>query len=144
MEVEVVMTRTSVVCAAILALPLLAGAAGSEWSWREASVDEGGAYVELQYGSPDVDHASWVPAARVGPPRGRVFPVEWLVDPKRPENRDLVEDVEHDLDFYLRDVGRPDPWRYAQYHCGTMSNLYGKVHWVCVADPATCAPRGRQ
>ena len=132
MEVEVVMTRTPVVLAAMLALPILAAAAGPEWSWRESSVNERGDYVELRYGSQDADPESWVPAARVGPPKRRVFVVQWLVDPRRPENRDLVEAVEDNLDYYLKDVGRPDPWSYAQYHCGTMSNWYGDVHWLCV------------
>jgi hypothetical protein len=124
------MTRTPVAFAAMLALPMLAAAPGPEWSWHEASIDEGGAYVELRHGSRDADPESWVPAARVGPPTRGVFPVEWLVDPSRAENRDLVEDVERDLDYYLRDIGRPDPWRYAQYHCGSTSNWYGKVHWL--------------
>jgi hypothetical protein len=99
---------------------------------RESSVNERGDYVELRYGSQDADPGSWVPAARLGPPKGRVFPVAWLVDPRRPENRDLVEAVERDLDYYLKDVGRPDPWSYARYHCGTMSNGYRDVHWLCV------------
>jgi hypothetical protein len=124
------MTRTPVVLAAALALPTLVAAAGLEWSWREAGVDEGGAYVELQYGSQDADPTSCVPAARVGPPKGRVFPVEWLVDPKRPENRDLVEDVERDLDYYLSDVGRPDP-------CGTPSTTAAR----CPTSTATCTGR---
>jgi hypothetical protein len=125
------MTRTPLVLAAILALPILAAAAGPEWSWRDSSVDERGDYVELRYGSEDADPGSWVPAARFGPPERQVFPVAWLVDPRLPENRDLVEAVERDLDYYLKDVGRPDPWSYAQYHCVTMSNWYGNVHWRC-------------
>jgi hypothetical protein len=132
LEVEAVMTRTPVVLAAVLALPILAAAAGPEWSWRESSVNGGGDYVELRYGSQDADPRSWIPAARFGPPKGRVFPVAWLVDPRRPENRDLVEAIERDLDYYLKDAGRPDPWSYAPYHCGTMSNWYGDVHWLCV------------
>ena len=101
-----------------------------DWSWHEADGDPRADHVELLYGSEDVDPRSWVPAARVGRPSGRDFPVEWLVDPEAPENRDMVEAVRRDLDFYLKDVGRPDPWAYAQYHCGTTSNLYGNVHWV--------------
>jgi hypothetical protein len=40
-----------------------------------------------------------------------------------------LADTRKELDFYLLDVGRPDPWAYAHYHCGTASNVYGKVHW---------------
>jgi hypothetical protein len=60
-----------------------------------------------------------------------VFPVEWLVDVNAVENMELVEAVTLDLDFYLKDVGRPDPWSYARYHCQTTSNWYGDVHWAC-------------
>jgi len=100
-----------------------------DWSWREAHVDARADHLRLQYGSADVDPASWVLAARVGRPEACVFPVQWLVDPQAVASKDLVEAVTRDLDFYLKDVGRPDPWSYAQHHCETTSNLYGHVHW---------------
>ncbi len=103
-----------------------------DWSWRVADVDARADHLRLHYGSGDLDPASWVLAARVGRPEGRVFPVQWLVDPQVVSNKDLVEAVTRDLDFYLKDVGRPDPWSYAQYHCETTSNLYGDVHWECL------------
>jgi hypothetical protein len=118
-----------VVLAALCVLPLAVDTAG--WSWREAKVDTQDAYLELLYGSADAEPESWMPAARVGRPRGRVFPVEWLVDASAAENRALVEAVSSQLDFYLTEVGPPDSWSYAQYHCQTTSNLYGDVHWTC-------------
>jgi len=112
-----------------LALPLTA--ADADWSWREAKIDARPGYVVLLYGSGDAEPRTWTPAARVGRPRGHVFPVEWLVDAKAVENRALVEAVSYDLDYFLKDVGRPDPWWYVQYRCQTTSNWYGEVHWAC-------------
>jgi hypothetical protein len=123
------MKKVFVALAALVALPLAAAAAG--WSWQEARVDTRDGDPVLLYGSPDAEPESWTPAARVGRPEGRVFPVEWLVDADAAENRALVEAVSFELDFYLKQVGRPDPWSYARYHCQTASNLYGDVHWVC-------------
>jgi hypothetical protein len=144
MEVDVVMKKITVVLAGLVALPVLAVAARPEWSLRQASVDPGGEYVDLFYGSGDDAPESWVHVARVGPPRGRVFPVQWVVDLKAVENKEMIEAVGHDLDFYLKDVGRPDPWSYAQYHCGTASNLYSRVHWWCVqAQPRTLRAAGK-
>jgi len=37
-----------------------------------------------------------------------VFPVEWLVDANAVVNTELVEAVTSDLDFYLKDIGRPE------------------------------------
>ena len=88
--------------------------------------------MEAWYGSEDADPESWVPVARVGRGQGHVFRVQWLVDPKAVENKDRVEAVVSDIDYCLNDVGRRDPWSHAQYHCGTMSNWYGSVHWLCV------------
>jgi hypothetical protein len=123
------MKKLLVALLALLVLPLAAAAA--DWSWREAKVDARHGCVVLLYGSADAEPQSWTPAARVGRPRGHVFPVEWLVDAKAVENRALVEAVSYDLDYFLKDVGRPDPWSYAQYHCQTTYNWYGDVHWAC-------------
>lgn len=143
-EVDVVMKKITVVLAGLVALPILAGAGRPEWSWREASVDPRGAHVDLLYGPGDDDPESWVLVARVGPPRGRVFPVQWVVDPKGVENKDWIEAAAHDLDYYLKDIGQPEPWSYAQYHCGTASNLYHRVHWWCVrAQPPTLRAAGK-
>jgi hypothetical protein len=123
------MNGLTVVLTAVLVLPLAASAA--EWSWLEAKVDPRGDCLELLYGPGEADPESWTPAARVGAPREGVFPVEWLVDAQAVENEALVAAVSADLDYYLKDVGRPDPWSYAHYQCRTTRNWYGDVHWAC-------------
>jgi len=136
------MKKIPVVLAGLVALPMLAVAGRPEWSWREAGVDPRGDHVDLYYASGDDD--PWVHVARVGPPRGRVFPVQWVVDPRAVENMDRIEAVGHDLDYYVKDIGRPDPWSYAQYHCGTASNSYSRVHWWCVqAQPRPLRAAGK-
>jgi hypothetical protein len=125
------MKKMLVVLAGLVALPLAAADGAAEWSCREAKVDARGGYVVLLHGSGDADPESWVPVARVGAAQNEVFPVQWLVDPKAVENKDRVEAAVDDLDYYLKDIGRPDPWSYAQYHCGTASNWYSRVHWLC-------------
>jgi hypothetical protein len=115
-----------------------------DWSWCVANVDARADHLRLHYGFADLDPASWVLAARVGRPEGRVFPVQWLVDPQVVANKDLVEAVTRDLDFYLKDVGRPDPWSYAQYHCEASSNFYGYVHWECVRGQVRAVQGARE
>lgn len=46
-----------------------------------------------------------------------------------PRNAEVVGDVKQEIQYYLFDLKEPNPWLYAKYHCGTMSNLYGNVHW---------------
>jgi hypothetical protein len=101
------------------------------WSWRDGAVDHAGDHLELRYGSQDAAPDAWVGVARVGPPKAHVFPVEWLVNREASANRDMVDAIARELDLYLLQVGGPDPWSYAQYHCGTTSNWYGDVHWAC-------------
>jgi hypothetical protein len=126
------MKKTLVVVAGLIALPIVAASGGPKWSWREASVDQQRDYLEARYGPADADPESWVPVARVARGQGHVFRVQWLVDPKAVENKDRVEAVVDDIDNGLNEVGRPDPWSHAQYHCRTTSNWYSRVHWLCV------------
>jgi DNA invertase Pin-like site-specific DNA recombinase len=35
-----------------------------------------------------------------------------------------------DRQFYLIDKEEPNPWGYAQYYCGTGSNIYSPVRWA--------------
>jgi hypothetical protein len=89
-----------------------------------------GDYLELRYGSQDADPGGWIGVARIGPPSGRAFPVRWLIEQGDAANREMVEAIRKELDFILLEVGGPDPWSYAQYHCQTTSNRYGFVHWT--------------
>ena len=138
------MKRIALMLAGIVALPTLAVADRPRWSWREASVDPRSAHVDLLYGPGHEDPESWELVARVGQPQGSVFPIQWLVDPGHVENVEKIEAVAQDLDYYLKDVGRPDPWSYAQYHCGTTSNWYARVHWWCAQpQPPTLRAAGK-
>lgn len=98
----------------------------SDWRWVEAAVDRSGEHLR-------VVHDDYRPSliALVGPPNDNVFEVEFLLADDRgdPDTARILADVRAELDFYLLDVGRPNPWAYAHYHCGTMANVYGKVHW---------------
>jgi hypothetical protein len=92
------------------------------WSWHEGAVDEQADHLLLTYASLDL------PVALVAPPVDRAFPVRFIAS--APEADATPRDaVRRDLDFYLLEVGGPDPWGYAIYHCGTMANAYSDVRW---------------
>lgn len=97
-----------------------------DWRWVEAPVDRSVGHLR-------VVHDDYGPSlvALVGLPKDNVFEVEFLLAEDRgdPDKARILADVRAELDFYLLDVGRPDPWAYAHYHCGTFSNAYGNVHW---------------
>jgi hypothetical protein len=73
--------------------------------------------------------SDWLPVALVGPPIGGGVQVEFLVEPGNPRNAEAVNDVKKEIQYYLFELGEPDPWRYAQYHCATVANVYPRVHW---------------
>jgi hypothetical protein len=100
------------------------------WHWHEAPVDSLGDHFVLRYGSArDSSYAEWLPVARIGPPSGSIFAVEFLIDRSLDDLKDVVEYVIRELDFYLTEVGGPDPWGYAKYHCTTAADAYSMVHW---------------
>ena len=102
-------------------------------SWTKAPVSTKAPHFELRYGSGDAaDWDSWVLVARVGRRSALRFIVEFLVAPDSPERSAMVAAVTRELDFYLEELRERDPWGYAQYHCGTASNLYSDVHWAYV------------
>src|SRR5713226_2923732 len=107
------------------------------WSWREGTVDRSREHFELRYGRvEDAGWSEWEPAALIGPPRGRVFPVQFLIAPLNQANRAALARVTAELTFYLTEVGEPDPWVYACYHCTTAANIYSPVHWSFI-EPET-------
>jgi hypothetical protein len=98
--------------------------------WQQGPVDRTKEHFELRYGSAEgSDWNEWIPVALIGPPKARVVNVQFLVEPSEPKNAEAVGDVEKEIQFYLIEKGEPDPWSYAQYHCGTASNIYSNVHW---------------
>ncbi len=100
------------------------------WKWVTGSVDTNREYIELRYGDlNEVEYKDCIPVARIGPPHDKTFTVEFLIDPASSEYREVIEKTQKQLDFYLLEVGGPNPWAYAKYHCGTAANLYSTVHW---------------
>jgi hypothetical protein len=98
--------------------------------WKSGRVDRSGEHFELSVsaeGRYDDDRKS-SPVAVIGPPHEGVVLVEILVEKGDP-NADLIAKVEREISFYLLELNEVDPWAYAQYHCGTASNVYGDVHW---------------
>jgi hypothetical protein len=92
--------------------------------WTEGVVDTGGEHIELSWGALDKPQL----VARLAPAGSGSFSVQFVVDKKR--NADAVAAVIRELNFYLLEVGGPNPWAYAKYHCGTASNIYSSVHWA--------------
>jgi len=98
--------------------------------WKEGRVDRTKEHFELRYGSAEhSDWQEWVPVAVVGPPKTGMVNVQFLVEHKDPKNSTVVSEVTKEIEFYLIEKGEPDPWGYAQYHCGTGANIYSEVHW---------------
>ncbi len=95
------------------------------------SVDTNREYIEIRYGDVnEIEPEDFIAVARIGPPHDRTFTVEFLIDPASSEYREVIEQTQEELDFYLLEVGGPDPWAYAKYHCGTGGNVYSTVHWA--------------
>jgi hypothetical protein len=101
-----------------------------DWRWEEGVVDEQKEHIELRYGNAEeTAYDNWETIARIAKPKHHVFSVEWLVRQDSPEHKEILEDARRDLDFLLVELDKPDPWAYALYHCGTLSNIYSRVHW---------------
>ena len=77
--------------------------------------------------------------ALVGAPVDGIFPVQFLVSRESDDEviRRVAADTVRQLDQYLIELGEPDPWTYAIYHCGTTANLYSRVHWSYVDSRET-------
>jgi hypothetical protein len=93
----------------------------SGWSWHAGDVDARGDHLALWHTNIEK------PVAVVGPPSDHVFPVEF--QPRTTTDPDVLDEVRRELDYYLVELGEPDPWAYAIYHAGTTANIYGSVHW---------------
>lgn len=101
-----------------------------QWRWVLGSIDRNEDHFELRYGSAIPDGwEDWLPVALGGPPSGHVFVVQFLIDATNSLHATALEAARRELDFYLVELGETDPWLYAQYHAGTSSNVYSKVHW---------------
>ena len=96
-----------------------------QWAWREGQVDPRVDHLSLW----SVEHEAEI--ARVGPPKEKTFPVQFLLPEGLTES--ALEQVRsatfRELDYYLVELGEDDPWLYARYHGGTYANLYAKIQW---------------
>lgn len=88
------------------------------WTWREGTVGDSVEALVLTH------RESTTTVAVVGPADDRVFPVRFLT-----EDPDLLREARRELTYYLVELGEPDPWAYARYHCSTMSNIYARIAW---------------
>ena len=105
-------------------------AINNTWSWREGKVDRRAPHIELRYGSVETGaYDDWLPIAYISAPNNRSFTVQFIIAPSNEQNNIAITSAKKQLDFYLIDKNEPDPWAYAQYHCGTAANAYTDVHW---------------
>jgi hypothetical protein len=100
------------------------------WRWEEGSVDRTREHLAIVYGDVNTqDPKEWIPVALVSAPKGTTFSVQFLIESSEGKNREVLDEVRRELDFYLVEKGEPDPWDYAKHHCGTGANVYSNVHW---------------
>ena len=119
-----------VLASAIVGTPVRTASGTDSWRWQMAFVDATREHLELRYGSSDDgDWDDWILVARVGRPVNRVFPVHFVLPDDDCEDAKAREAVGRDLDYYLVELGKPDPWEYATYHTMTQANAYSRVHW---------------
>ena len=96
----------------------------NEWRCIEGSVDPLEEHFVIEYG----DEAALV--ARVAQGTDKTFVVEYEANPPfKGDSQQAITAVRREIEFYLLEVGGPDPWVYAKYHCGTMANAYSKINW---------------
>lgn len=101
-----------------------------KWSWTEGKVDTYAEHMELRYGSVESGGwDEWRPVAYISAPQDQVFYVQFLLHSSDEQEKLALEAAKRELNFYLVDKEEPDPWEYAQYHCGTMADVYSHIHW---------------
>jgi len=90
------------------------------WRWEEGAVNTDKNHLILSH------DAAALPVAMVGQAADHVFAVDLAMprDVSSPSDARIIADVCRELDFYLVELNEPDPWAYAIYHCGTVSNVY--------------------
>ncbi len=112
--------------------PTLTGPVGSEHDdrvpshpgsrWIEDAVDRTGEYLSIWH-----DDLPDGPVALVGPPSNSAFPVEFQAGSDA--SMAMLNAVRAEIDYFLVELGEPDPWAYACYHCTTFANAYPPLHW---------------
>ena len=112
--------------------------------WQEGPVDLASDHFEISYGEGSFDKTQeWFPVALVGCAPDGSFNLEFLIDREAPGNSEILTAVRKDLNFYIRELHERNPWAYMKYHCSTMADLYGNVHWNFVPKKSSKLRRGR-
>jgi len=97
------------------------------WKWIEGLVDSEEEHIKITYGD---DH---IPVALVACPQKRTLTVQFVLTANPSTTnpyQKILEVAKKELNFYLVELGKEDPWEYAKYHaCCTAANLYSPVHW---------------
>lgn len=97
--------------------------------WQRGHVDTSSEHFELLVVGRDRDgQRTRTPIALIGPPEEGSVNVRFLIEESE-ANAASIEKVEREINFYLLELNEPNPWRYAQYHCGTVSNVASSVYW---------------
>lgn len=108
------------------------------WKWIEEEVDQRFHHMTLLYGKIEQEkEIPLIPAAILGPPKDKIFPVQFLVRNEDPREQVIRKAVVEELDYYLVNKGEKDPWAYACYHCSTASYWYSDIHWSLSAGIIT-------
>ncbi len=96
----------------------------NQWRCVEGSIDTSAEHFEITYG----DAGALVARVSQGP--NQTFVVEYEARATlEGDSEQTIDAVRREIEFYLLEVGGPDPWPYAKYHCDTMANVYSNVHW---------------
>ena len=102
-------------------------------NWHTGDVDKDDEHFILYYGDVNkIKLSDCTPVAMIDRPVNGIYNVKWVVDQKDLKFEEAIKQVCKDLDFYFVELGKPDPWAYAKYHCTTASNIYSHVHWSYV------------
>lgn len=97
----------------------------NKWRCIEGSVEQTAEHFEILYG----DEGALI--ARVSQGADKTFVVQYEALPTVENDiQQAVDAVRKQIEYYLVELGEPDPWSYAVYHCGTMADAYSQVHWA--------------
>ncbi len=100
------------------------------YRWEVGKVNKSDAHIKIIYCSiNNTEKNQFTPIVIVSAPKGRTFIVEFLINPEKPHETEMINSVKRELDFYLVDKKEDDPWAYAIYHCNSSANVYSNVHW---------------
>jgi hypothetical protein len=85
-------------------------------------------HFELRYGdAPKDGWDRWIPTALVSRVQEGLVTVKFLIDRDDSRNSEITKQVVGELDFYLVELRKRNPWKYLQYHCTTRSNIYSRT-----------------